>query len=152
MWWGDRPNAPGWDNSGAPFDFAYETTAESYTASTAGQPLGALKWFDMVVSVNDNWTPHIAEEYELYSNYPNPFNPETTIRYQIGNREHVSLIIYNALGQRVATLVDDIQEVGVHNVRWNGMTDSGRILPSGVYLYQLQTDSFSATRKMIMLK
>jgi len=89
----------------------------------------------------------------LYSAYPNPFNPTTTIKYGIKARTHVSLKVYNAAGQLVATLVDDMQSPdGIRPVKWYGTNNAGQQVSSGVYFYKLITKDFSKTRKMVLLK
>jgi hypothetical protein len=89
----------------------------------------------------------VPTEFALYQNYPNPFNATTQIRYALHEVGQVRLDVYNLLGQRVATLVDDFQEVGHHSVNW----DAGHVA-SGLYLYRLQTPDFTSTRKMVLLK
>jgi len=152
-WWSDRPNAPGWDNTGAPYDFAYPTTTTSYTASTAGQPLGALNWFDMAVTVDDEPYPQVPNEYRLYSNYPNPFNPTTNIEFSIPEQVQVTLEIYNVLGQRVATLIaGEMYGPGRHKAVWNGRSQNGMLVSSGVYIYRIQAGDFVDVRKMVFTK
>ena len=90
--------------------------------------------------------------YSLSQNYPNPFNPETEIRYALPERAYVRLEVYNLLGQRVATLVNGPQEAGGAVVRWDGTSDEGTSLASGIYFYHLQAGEYSATRKMVYLK
>ncbi len=85
--------------------------------------------------------------YALYQNYPNPFNPTTTIKYSIPNTEHVTLKVYNILGQEVMTLVNDTQRPGVYEVKFDA---SG--LASGVYFYRLNAGSFTAVKKMLLVK
>ena len=85
--------------------------------------------------------------YALHQNYPNPFNPSTEIRYAIPAEAHVTLKVYNLLGQEVASLVDGVKEAGHHAVSWNAGDQA-----SGVYFYSLQTDDFSATKKMVFMK
>ncbi len=86
--------------------------------------------------------------FSLSQNYPNPFNPTTTIKYQIAHKDHVLLMVYNVLGQRVATLVDEIQGPGFKHVEFNGAS-----LASGVYFYTLTVGkSFFDRRKMMLLK
>jgi hypothetical protein len=85
--------------------------------------------------------------YTLGQNFPNPFNPVTTIKYQIPHRSNVSLKIYDLLGNEVANLVNEEQEVGFYNIDFNAAK-----LSSGVYFYRLQTGSFIQTKKMILLK
>lgn len=88
----------------------------------------------------------------LMGNYPNPFNPETTISYNIQNAGLVSLDIYNIKGQKVKALVNDRQVAGRHNVVWNGKDDSNRNVASGVYFYKIRSGKFSSTKKMILMK
>ena len=100
--------------------------------------------------VNDPEVPVVATA--LHNNYPNPFNPETTISYSVKDREPVTLEIYNIKGQLVKTLVKGIQEPGNHTIVWNGTDDNGRSVSSGVYYYKMQAGKYSSTKKMIMMK
>jgi hypothetical protein len=89
----------------------------------------------------------------LSNNYPNPFNPTTTIRYSIKERAHVSLKVYNVAGQLVRTLVDEVQAPdAIQPVTWDGSNDAGQTVSSGVYFYKLVTKNFSQTKKMVLLK
>ena len=94
----------------------------------------------------------IPKENRLYSNYPNPFNPGTTIRYDISKSSHVVLKVFNLLGQEVRTLVDQNQIVGAKQVKWDGRDYSGKQLASGIYLYVLRAENFVYKRKMILLR
>jgi hypothetical protein len=85
--------------------------------------------------------------FSLGQNFPNPFNPETTIRYSLPSRAHVFLAIYNALGERVAVLAEGEQESGFHEVRFDGSA-----LASGVYFYRLQSPGFVQTKRLSLLK
>ena len=95
---------------------------------------------------------------ELLGNFPNPFNPETTIRFNVGNAfirsesVRVSIDIYNIRGQKVRSLLDGFYESGSHTVVWDGRDDSGRELGSGVYLYRMLAGEESSVRKMVLLK
>jgi len=91
-------------------------------------------------------------QFRLIGNYPNPFNPVTTIKYEVEKAGRVELTIYNLLGQKIRTLVNKQQPAGQYQVKWNGHNDRGRPLPSGVYLYRLRTEGFDQTQKMILLK
>ncbi|MCX6152244.1 MAG: T9SS type A sorting domain-containing protein [Ignavibacteriales bacterium] len=86
-------------------------------------------------------------DYKLYANYPNPFNPTTQIAYQLLNDGFVKLIVYNTIGQEVAELVNQYQEKGSYTVQFNAVN-----LPSGIYIYKLQTEGFSDIKKMILAK
>ena len=95
----------------------------------------------------------LPSAYGLQANWPNPFNPETTIRYQLPRVADVELEIYNTSGQRVRTLVDGRLNAGRYEVRWNGLDDQGRPLASGLYFYRLQAGSeFQQIRKMLLVK
>jgi hypothetical protein len=93
----------------------------------------------------------IITNYELAQNFPNPFNPSTTINYSIPVSGHVSLKIYNLLGSEIAVLVDQVQEAGRHSVEFS-TDDLESKIGSGVYVYTLRSGEFVQTRKMIVLK
>jgi len=88
----------------------------------------------------------------LYSNYPNPFNPSTTISFSLFAAGEVSIDIYNVRGQRVRSLVSGVYEAGVHSVVWNGCADDGVGVGSGVYFYRMVSGGFSGVKKMLLVK
>ena len=98
-----------------------------------------------LVAIADN--PQLSFAYELMQNYPNPFNPTTTIRYALPRRSHVTLTVFNTLGQQVATLVNESEEAGYHEVKFDG---SG--LSSGAYFYQMQAGGFLRTGRLLLLR
>lgn len=87
------------------------------------------------------------KEFLIDQNFPNPFNPSTTIRYGLPNRSHVTLSVFNTLGQQVSILQNGDQEAGYHEVRFDGAN-----LPSGVYFYRMQTGSFTETKKFLLVR
>ena len=93
-------------------------------------------------------------EFALHQNFPNPFNPDTTIKYELAESSDVTLQIYNVLGQVVRTLVaSEAQNAGRYQIRWNGMDDRGVPVSSGIYFYQISADGkFSDVRKLMLLK
>jgi hypothetical protein len=101
------------------------------------------------VTASDNVTP--ASQPTL-SNYPNPFNPSTTIAYSLPTTGDTTLRIYNTRGQVVKTLVREPMDAGNHSVTWDGTDDSGNPVGSGVYLYRLQRGSLSSMNKCILMK
>lgn len=89
----------------------------------------------------------------LGNNYPNPFNPETIIRFGLAKKSLVTLKIYDLSGRLVRTLIDgDLREGGYHAVRWNGNDENGDSVGSGMYIYKMETDEYRQTRRMILLK
>lgn len=99
-----------------------------------------------------NGTDASAATTELVGNYPNPFNPETTISYKLRKAGHVTLDIFNIKGQKVNSLVNKKQVQGNHTVIWNGRDDNNRAVASGVYFYKMRSGFFSSTKKMILMK
>jgi len=135
-----------------PFDFSYPTTTESYTAADGGQPLGDLNWFGMELSSVEK-TDIIPNAFKLMDNYPNPFNPSTTIAYQLNSSSTVKLTVYNVLGQKIRTLVSDKrQEASNYSVQWDSLDDTGCKVTSGIYMYRLESDNQIQTKKMVLLK
>lgn len=93
-------------------------------------------------------------DFELTQNYPNPFNGSTNIKYSLPNdtEENVKLVIYNLLGQKVKTLVNEKQAAGNYNVVWNGKDETDKPCASGIYLYKISTNNFTDVKKMIFLE
>ena len=89
----------------------------------------------------------VPNEYALENNYPNPFNPTTTINFQLPQDGHAELAIYNMVGQKVATLVNGQVNAGYHSVTWEAGNH-----PSGIYLYRLEAGDFTQTHRMVLLK
>ena len=111
----------------------------------------------LITGVNDK--PQGVFNYKLGQNYPNPFNPTTTIGYRIPETGLVTLKVYDILGREVATLVNEEKPAGTYEIEFNSHSGEVRNLPSGrqgltsgVYFYQLKSDSFVETRKMILIK
>jgi hypothetical protein len=90
--------------------------------------------------------------YKLDKNFPNPFNPSTTINYEIPFKGTVKLQVFDILGRLVTNLVNSVQDAGPHHVMWEGKTDNGTLLSTGIYFYRLQSGSFSQTERMLLLK
>lgn len=94
----------------------------------------------------------MKEEFMLLSNYPNPFNPLTTITYQLQYSNQVKLIVYNLKGEKVRTLVNEVQQAGLHNINWNGQNDFGQPVSTGIYLSRIQVDNQEKTLKMTLIR
>jgi hypothetical protein len=128
-------------------DASYSTGSPAYTGSTTGGPVGDLNWFDMVNAIEDDNLNNKPTSFTLSQNYPNPFNPTTQINFQITKADKVTLEIYNIIGQRIATLINQKMTAGEHTITWDA-----RNFASGVYFYKLSFGSLSETKKMILLK
>jgi hypothetical protein len=115
--------------------------------STANAILrGVLDYMDITTDVEQaaDLTP---TEFKLEQNYPNPFNPSTSIQYAIGNRQFVTIKVYDILGNDITTLVNDYRDAGIYNVQFTMHN-----LASGIYFYSLQTGDFVESKKMMFLK
>lgn len=108
---------------------------------------GLLRFTDTLVTSVNEITHIIPNEYQLLQNYPNPFNPSTKINYSIPKASFVRLKIYDVLGREITKLVNEYEPAGKHEVIWNATN-----LPSGVYIYTLRVNGFSASQKMLLLK
>jgi hypothetical protein len=95
--------------------------------------------------------------FTLDQNFPNPFNPTTSVRYELPVSGQVQLMVYNLLGQAVVTLIDGPQQAGFHTVTWNGQNQSNQAVASGVYFYRIvvtgdDEKTFTRSKKMLLLK
>ena len=111
----------------------------------------AEKIGEIVVSINDFSDLH-PKDFTLFQNFPNPFNPTTTISYDLPKDTKVNLKIYNLYGQEVRTLVNEAQSAGHKSVVWNGRDNSGTIVSSGLYIYRLEAKNIVQNKKMLFLK
>jgi len=104
-----------------------------------------------ILGINDE--QHLLpKNYTLHENYPNPFNPTTTLRFDLPEVSDVTVTIFNMLGQKVRTFDYQNTSAGYHSVTWDATNDYGDPVGAGVYLYQLQAKDFVKTRKMVLLK
>ena len=124
--------------------------AANNNGSTSGDRIYATSFVfgeENVVGVGD-----MPLASQLLPNYPNPFNPATTISFELPSDQAVRLTIYTVSGRRIRTLVDGQRSAGRSEVRWDGTDWAGRAVPSGTYLYQLQTGQTVATRRMVLVR
>lgn len=94
----------------------------------------------------------VPSEFSLFQNYPNPFNPSTTIKYSLAAASYVFIKIYNVLGEKVSTLVNEKQEAGFYSAVWDGKNNIGQQVSSGIYLYRIETKNFVQSRKMLVIR
>ncbi|MCD6379328.1 T9SS type A sorting domain-containing protein, partial [bacterium] len=140
------------------------TTGFSFMAIRDNDPENALVrneflakvWEFFENGINDTITdsddPEIKYLTELHQNCPNPFNPSTTIKFNLKNKGHVSIQIYDVAGRLVNTLVNDVREAGRYTETWNGINNRGANVASGVYFYRMNAEDYSDTKKMILLR
>ena len=105
---------------------------------------------DNVSAASENIS--MPNQFKVYDAYPNPFNPVTTLRYQLPEENLVSVIIYDMAGKEVKTLIYQQQTAGVHGIQWNGTNNLGNTVSAGIYLYQVHSGVYNQTNKMILLK
>jgi hypothetical protein len=134
-------------------------TAGKFGLYTFKNNAGIAGYFDNIVvktlplaSVSNHYFPNAPEGFALSDNYPNPFNPSTTIAYQLPSTGAVSLVVYDQVGREVATLVNQSQAAGVHVVAWDGRDAAGRIVASGSYFYRLSSGGNVQTKRMVLMK
>lgn len=94
----------------------------------------------------------LPDRFSLEQNYPNPFNSSTTIEFDLPHRGQVQIDIFNLLGFRIRTVLDQTIDAGRHQISWDGRDNDGKIVPSGLYFYRMKSDQYSSVRKMILLK
>jgi hypothetical protein len=128
-------------------------TGRSFSYSSGGSDVYAVKLQgDQMTDVFDPVTGEIPSGYQLAQNYPNPFNMETVIEFSLARRSDVILSIYNILGQRVKQWSESSLPAGTYRFEWDGRSETGEEIASGVYLYNLKTETFKQTKKMVLLK
>jgi hypothetical protein len=126
----------------ASIDIHHDTTGSPYAVTIEGYS----------PSVSDSDVVAVIEKTELLGNYPNPFNPETTIQFALESDSHVQIDVYNIKGHKIATVTSKTFPAGRHNVIWHGKDENSREVASGIYFYQMTTDGYSAMRKMLLMK
>lgn len=107
---------------------------------------------ELVISDVEEFNNNRPANYSLKQNFPNPFNPETTIQFHVPETGKVTIKIFNVLGQIVKTLVDEIKLEGSYSVKWNGKDENGKSAVSGIYIYQMIANGYKTSKKMITLK
>ncbi|MFC1490010.1 FlgD immunoglobulin-like domain containing protein [Candidatus Latescibacterota bacterium] len=114
----------------------------------------ALVPFDVMPFITSVEEDNLPDAFALSQNFPNPFNPTTTIGYAIpaDGAGHVEMVIYNSNGQKIRTLVNETQDAGYYNVVWDGRSDSGEMVSSGLYVYKIVSGSFSKSDRMTFMK
>ena len=146
----DPAAAPGEGVRGQPVGVVSDAGGNLYVTSDFVNHMVIRVTYRAETAVEEAAAPPAA--FELEANYPNPFNARTAIRYSLPAGADVELVLFDVTGRRVATLVDGQQPGGTHAVVWDGLTDSGVEVASGVYFYRLQVGDRRRSRKLLLLR
>ena len=152
--WG--PQLAGLDSDGDGFTNG-EELQDSNGLWNGGDPPGDFSLVTHPGDANDfpvsvKQLAEIPNNYKLANNYPNPFNPTTTITFSIPENSDVLLEVYNTLGERVRMLINENYSSGSYSTIWNGRDDFGYEVNSGIYIYRMVTNNFVDTKRMILMK
>lgn len=147
-------NAAGYDAKTMWFGFSYMYLRDTDVATPS---VRNTVWNDIYVWFNGIPNSDITEDEvpkanKLSQNFPNPFNPTTTIKFDVRAKGHVSLKIYNVAGQLVKTMVNEVMDAGSYSKEWTGTNNAGVKVASGVYFYSFEAENFKATKKMVLLR
>lgn len=144
-----------WDNGGTGnhgMGLFVRSTGEQYFPDII-QAIVSAKDTTTTTGAGINNAGSFPSSFVLKQNYPNPFNPSTIITYSLNRPDHINLSVYDALGRKVAEVVDEAKSKGSYSVKFNASSlSTGRNLSSGIYFYQLTGSDFSQTRKMILMR
>lgn len=117
----------------------------NFTANTVDFiPFSQLSTNDSEISIPD--------EFKLHQNFPNPFNPTTTIFYDVNKESNVKISVFDLLGREIVTLINQIEQAGSKSINWDGRDFTGNMVNAGVYIYQIEAEGFIQTKKMVVLK
>jgi len=141
--WGWNPNSAVTENTMF-LAFSMMMMPDDVYATFMGNWMGTLTSVDRPSA--------LPREFALANNYPNPFNPSTTIAFDVPNSSEVMISVYNLLGQKVIDLVNSEYTAGTYDVQWNGLNAAGNPVSSGIYMYKMTAGNYSATSKMLFLK
>lgn len=153
-------NGAFWDNADAekPTDKGYivDIAFTQFGEQDVGWAVGGDLWYFKnslpTVVEEPSKNPQVPTSFYMSQNYPNPFNPETQIEFEIPRESFVSIKIYNILGQKVYTLINENKTPGIYRITWDGRDEYGQLVKSGVYFYRLESDSFSQIKKMMYVR
>jgi hypothetical protein len=143
-----------WQDAWQPMPTGVDTQLSSAT-TTIDEPGFYAAFLDLTRSVVigvQSRPSTFPETNSLGLNYPNPFNPETTIPYTVTNNAQVSITIYDIMGRKVATLVNQKRMPGTYTTRWNGVAENGDKVASGVYIVRMSINNRIYSRKILLLK
>lgn len=144
--------AYGWNGTATPTKDGWTCTPSSYTYPAVTTNQSNQDYVGTYLTLDTEDVQELPEEFSLEPNYPNPFNPTTSIRYNLPETTQVRIVLYDILGQEVRTLINGTKEPGYHSVVWDATDNNGKPVSGGIYIYSIQSNKFNANRKMILLK
>ncbi len=130
-------------------EVVYSGIPRGLTATDPPQPIVILEY---VTTGIEDQSIAVPSDFALHQNYPNPFNPETHIAFDLPKTTNVTITVYNTLGQKVKTLVNETRQAGRHTVTWDGTDEFGNKVASGVYIYQIRAGNFVQAKKMSLMR
>ena len=139
------------------FGFSFQDIRDD-SMGPSGLPIDRFKITQAIFaffqgSTNADITPAATPaSYRLAQNFPNPFNPSTTIQYDMKEKGLVRIKIYNVAGALVRTVVDGVKDAGTYSIAWDGRNSAGTAVASGIYFYKMEAKGFAETRKMVLLR
>ncbi len=139
-------------------DMEIELVFEAISGRTIND--GGLSFCDFILndlplletSISIEQEPKVPDHWHLGQNYPNPFNSSCIFEYYVPEKAHLTIAIYNLMGQRIKTIVDGEVNAGIHKVLWNGLDDNGKKVGSGIYIYKMRSREFSELKKMLLVQ
>ena len=129
-----------------------ETDLDAEDTNEASDHLPRVFDISLAAGLGTKNEPVLPSGFALYPNYPNPFNPITTLRYDLPENAMVTIMIYDIMGRRIKTLVNIDQTAGYRSIQWDATNDLGQPVSAGVYLYLIQAEEFRDTKKMVLMK
>jgi hypothetical protein len=118
----------------------------------SGKVVGDVDMIDYSITAIGDAPRAVPSNFILYQNYPNPFNPQTMIAFDLQKASVIELFIFDLTGKKIKTLAKGLHSAGSHQLQWQGYSDAGTVVPSGVYFYQIKVGARVHTRKMILLR
>jgi hypothetical protein len=125
--------------------------AGNYDSTAYALVLGVCNYIGLDLSQIEN-EASMPGSYYLLQNYPNPFNPITTLHYDLPENSFVNITIYDMLGRKIKTLINETQDASYRSIIWDATDNNGEPVSAGIYLYQIQAGEYMQTKKMVLLK
>lgn len=133
--------------------FGIEGIAGPYEYSARKFLNNCFNWLSGTTEIqNREQIDQVPTDFSLEQNYPNPFNPATTIKFNIPKESELSIEIYNILGQKIRTLLQNVKPAGSYQIYWDGKNDNGQLIAGGIYFYRMKAGNFSSVKKMVLLR